>query len=283
MTKYWKDEAKRLLTLEDEFGFLPIAANSKKPLIHWKDHHGLSINKCLSFSSCAAIAVLTGLDLLCLDFDSEKGLDFFAENQIDFTQSTWHVNRSDGSKRFKAFYRPSVLQKARLPLGEFHCINVKNLGLDIFLSHKRYAIVIGSHPQGGEYIWCEGYGPDQLAEPSTKLWDFVIEQSNQNKVITTTTSRSDEWERLSYCPICGRDDRPICSQHRDRRTIRCFQGQTFCAPLDLRRGERFDQTWAYASEQDVDGIGRFSIFVKDSNNKKYSKTVSMLRRYNRGN
>ncbi len=43
-------------------------------------------------------------------------------------------------------------------------------------------IVIGEHPQGGEYIWPEGKGPEQLAEPSEDLWDFVIDQSIKSEI-----------------------------------------------------------------------------------------------------
>ena len=173
----WHKQAKRLEIFNGEFGFLPIAPKSKKPLIEWKSHAGLTIDECLTYPDCSAIAVLTGIHLLCLDFDSEKAVDYLAARDINFTQTSWHVIRNDGSLRFKSLYQPSPAQIEKLPVGEFQQINIDGIGLDLFLSAKRFVIVIGQHPKGGEYVWREGCGPEQLVAPDEKLWNLVVEKS----------------------------------------------------------------------------------------------------------
>lgn len=270
-SKTWLDDARRLVSLEDRFGFLPIKPNSKAPLVQWRNHSGLTIEQCLSNWNCAAISVLTGLDLLCLDFDGLSSLDYAAEQNINFTVNSWHVRRDDEFSRFKVLFEPTAEQIEQLPNGEFVAKHQtkeaidgqKGEALECFLDRGRYAIVIGKHEDGGNYYWPERLGPEDLAAPPKEIWDWVLEMAHkkQPRKITKSSCRSN-WRRLSSCPICGRTERNVCSEHRDGNTIKCFQGSTFSPPTNLQKGELIDGVWAFASEQHVDGIGTFSVFVR---------------------
>ena len=89
ISKTCYDQAKGL---EDYCGFLPIERGSKKPLVKWKDQPHLSLEQALKFNP-AAIAVRSR-NLLTLDYDYLRALNYAASRGIDFTAQTWHIRKT---------------------------------------------------------------------------------------------------------------------------------------------------------------------------------------------
>ena len=135
----------------------------------------------------------------------------------------------------------------------------------------RQIAILGEHPSGGTYLWPDGFGPERLAPPSDAWWQLTVEFSkkfDRKRPISTASSSSGDWLRTSYCEICNRDERTICSKHKDGNSIRCFHGGTFSPPTGLKAGDLVNKTWAYVRDQVVDGIGIFSIFVRHKPSKR---------------
>jgi len=232
----WRDDAQRLASMEGEYGFLPIRPKSKAPLIQWRNHVGLTIAECLSIPNCSAISVITGFGLLCLDYDGESSLDYAAEQGIDFTARSWHARRDDNHWRFKVLFRPTPEQIAQLPKGEFIAKHItkksidgaKGEALECFLDRGRYAIVIGKHQEGGNYIWPPDFGPEALVTPTQEVWKWVLKMAELKKEpLKKSVHRFTKTTRLKPCPICGRDSDLWCET--DGTLIFCMPGTTFNA------------------------------------------------------
>ena len=103
----------------------------------------------------------------------------------------------------------------------------------------RQIAILGKHPSGGSYLWPDGFGPERLATPSDDWWDLTVEFSkkfDRKRPISIVSTSSGDWVRTIYCEICNRDERTICSKHKDGNSIRCFYGGTFSPPTGLKDG-----------------------------------------------
>ena len=237
--------AEKLAEYEEKYPFLP-CDGKKRPLISsWQKSEGLTINQCLNSQGCKAIGVKTGLNLLCLDFDGESAIQFACDMGFNpYKYATFHVGRQKSFSRFKDFFTPTKSQIAELKNGEFQSKKItkppvknsegvvieKGEALEIFLTHKRYAIVLGEHPENDIYDWV-GFSPDNLIPPPPEVWNWVKSmEPNSTPSRPKNIHRPGTTKRLNPCPICGRNDRLWCEETSEG-LIFCMVGTTFSAEL----------------------------------------------------
>ena len=262
------ETAHRLNPLAERFAFIPLSG--KIPLIKgWPKSKGYSINDLLKYQNCSTIGARTGLftgPLLCFDLDGESAW-YWLKSRGMVLPETWIVARSNDAWRRKLLFQPSNQQINQLTTGEF--TYSQKTGdkeqIECFFMGGRQIAILGKHPSGGSYLWPDGFGPERLAPPPDDWWDLTVEFSkkfDRKRPISSAITSSGDWVRTSYCEICNRNERTICSKHKDGNSIRCFHGGTFRPPTGLKAGDLIDPTWAYVRDQVVDGIGLFSIFVR---------------------
>jgi hypothetical protein len=238
--------AEKLAEYAEKYPFLP-CDGKKRPLISsWQKSEGLTINQCLNFQGCKAIGVKTGLNLLCLDVDGESAIQFACDIGLEiYSFGTWYVGREKNFSRFKLFFTPTKSQIAELKNGEFQSKRItkppvknsdgvvieKGEALEVFLTHKRYAIVLGEHPENDNYDWHNDSSPDDLIPPPPEVWNWVKSmEPNSTPARPKNIHRSGTTKRLNPCPICGRDDRLWCEESSEG-LIFCMVGSTFSAEL----------------------------------------------------
>ena len=238
--------AEKLAEYEEKYPFLP-CDGKKRPLIRiWQKSEGLPIVQCLNFQGCKAIGVKTGLNLLCLDIDGESAIQFACDIGLEIYKfGTWYVGREKNFSRFKLFFTPTKSQIAELKNGEFQSKRItkppvknsdgdvieKGEALEVFLTHKRYAIVLGEHPENDNYDWHNDSSPDDLIPPPPEVWNWVKSmEPNSTPARPKNIHRSGTTKRLNPCPICGRDDRLWCEESSEG-LIFCMVGSTFSAEL----------------------------------------------------
>ena len=266
------------------FEYLPV--KGKRPidlngnyLKDWPDKK-FSIEECLSAKGATGIGVKTGLHLLVLDFDGETAFHLASEEGINWPMNEgWEVRRDDEPWRYKQLFTPTPEQIALLPNGEFQGKVVtkkavkdadgevikKAEALEVFLTPKRQVVIIGEHPDGGNYFWPTSNQPEilkPLKPPTDEEWNFVLKLANQKPTASTKSkspSSNGDWDAARPCPICGRDKDEDCRAHKDGDTILCHRGNTFHPPsMDL--GEIIAGTkWAYCGSGE-DCTGTFSTF-----------------------
>ena len=145
------------------------------------------------------------------------------------------VARSNDAWRRKLLFQPTEQLINQLIGGEF--TYSQKTGdkeqIECFFMGGRQIAILGRHPSVSLYIRPDGFGPERLAPPSAQWWQLTIEFAEKfasKKPISTARTTSADWERTSYCEICNRDERTICSKHKDGNSIRCFHGGTFSPP-----------------------------------------------------
>ncbi len=105
--------------------------------------------------------------------------------------------------------------------------------IECFFMGGRQVAILGKNPSGGTYLWLDGFGPERLAHPSAEWWQLIIEFSKEfyrKRPSSSTTTFSGDWVRTSYCVVCNRNEKTICSEHKDGNSIRCFHSGTFYPP-----------------------------------------------------
>ena len=284
----WKNPAllEQLQSLEADLALLPCGGN-KKPLINkWQMHTGFSIAELIAYPGIRAIGARTGVNtgpLLCFDFDGPSALTFGKTHGLVpscRSLATWQVHRSNNPHRLKVLFRPTAEQIEMLPdRSEFQGKTVtrpavkddsgdvieNGEALEVFFTGGRQVILLGRHPDGGNYYWPFEQGPEALSAPPQAWWEHAISIASKDKATqrSKAVTSSDDWRKQLCCEVCGRNQRQICSIHRDGDTVRCFYGSSFSPPDNLRRGQRIGTgTWAYSKDQDVAGIGTFAVFVR---------------------
>ena len=259
------DFAQQLIPLENNFAFLP-CNDQKYPLVKNWQNKSFSIDEILAFDDAQAIGVRTGIGrLLSIDLDGESSFYFlYDRNLIPQYCKTWQIHRSNNDWKMKLLLQITEDQYNELPVKDF--ISKRATGtkeqLEVFFSKGRQVIIAGRHPSRGKYFWPRGFEPDALSAPDPDWWQFILEASQVSHSVTASTTNCRDWERLLNCPICGRNTRNICSIHKDKNTIRCYQGGEFCPPNGLKAGEIIkDGQWAFSRES-ISSLGTFSIFVR---------------------
>lgn len=216
--------------------------------------------------ACTGCGTRTGADangLLVFDLDGMTAFEFAkargCDPHADAAAITWAVYRLDALDRLKLCF--TVPQELWPVLGHVHKLRKLGQGEGIEVYHGQGQIaVLGRHPDGEQYRWKNS--PRQLQEIPPRWWRLALEllDSGDQPGQPRAPRGRGEWRRLRRCPICGRDQRPVCQVHRDGDTIRCFRGSTFSPPANLRRGEVIAGGWAYCGDQET--FGSFAVFVR---------------------
>ena len=278
----------KLYLKESILEYLPV--KGKRPIdldgTYLKDwtNKSFSIKDCFSAKCLTGIGVKTGLHLLVLDFDGETAFHLASEEGINWPMNEgWEVRRDDEPWRYKQLFTPTPEQIALLPNGEFQGKVVtkeavkdadgevikKAEALEVFLTPKRQVVIIGEHPDGGNYFWPTSNQPEilkPLKPPSDEIWNFVLKVANQKKVVTTkakTPSPRGTWRPARPCPICNRTKDNDCSVNNAGDFVLCHHGTTNHPPT-LRVGETIEREgkkWAFCSIGDNhQGDGKCSKF-----------------------
>ena len=188
--------------------------------------------------------------------------------------ATWQVHRAEAPGRLKLLCIPTSEQLQHLERPSFIATaktkppikddqgNViqKGEALEFFFGGKQ-GISCGQHPDGGQYIWPDGLGPEALSAPPEQWWQFAVEQSRSIGASrcdsgVTRYPRGERGRRLDPCPICGRvsgsGSELWCEEKGE--LLFCMNGSTFSAEMShpgLKVGDVIDG-WA-AVKHNVDG------------------------------
>ena len=247
-------------------GKVPIGLNGYY-LKDWNDKK-FPIKTILALPEATGVGVKTSLDLLCQDIDGETALTYAADLGLNFEDS-FQVHRDDDPWRFKVLYEPTPKQIAKLPYGQFQGKVVtkeavkdangdvikKGEALEVFLSSGCQVLITGKHPDGGNYFWPRGFGPENIKPPSDQLWNFVVELANQQDEPKETKycRSSSPVKRLNPCPICGRNRDLWCGETPEG-LILCMNGNTFSSERKhgpLKITDVVDGQWALVKKDDL--------------------------------
>ena len=238
-------ELNRLIPFESELALLPCGAN-KAPLVSgWPQHPGWTVADLLQHKAMQAVGARTGLatgPLICFDFDGLSAVDFGAQHGLcPWDAKAWQVHRDNDAARLKVLFRPTPDQISQLPHGEFSGKTHTGEGeaLEVFFHGGRQVVLIGTHPSGGQYIWPDGLGPEQLCIPPDSWWQHALQVAGlQRKAVRPRSVRGGARAKtrlLDPCPICGRHSggksNLWCSQTADG-LIFCMPGSSFNADSD---------------------------------------------------
>jgi hypothetical protein len=216
--------------------------------------------------------------LLAIDIDGATAVALLQQRGCDpFTAPTWQVRRTTADDRLKVLWRipPDLQDHLPLTIAKKTTKPPTGRGTKDGENVATYygegqVVILGQHTSsGGHYFWPDGHGPEALAEITPEWWALVLEISDSQPTpkasSNNATSNGNNWRRLNHCPICGRDERLICSQSRDRLMIRCFHGGTF-SPPELEPGNVITgsdgQRWAFTKASTCN-LGTFSHFKID--------------------
>tara|TARA_Y100000589_G_scaffold153652_1_gene146351 strand:+ start:679 stop:1557 length:879 start_codon:yes stop_codon:yes gene_type:complete len=257
--------AQGLRPFEKEFAFLPCNNNKVPPIRKWQ-LKSFSIDEIFTFNFLAAIGVRTQVgNLLCIDIDGITAVDYLYErNLIPQHCKTWQVHRSNHDWKMKLLFKltPDQIQKLHSKdINESRATGASEQ-LEIFFYGGRQVIILGEHPSGGQYFSPRGFDIDAVTAPPDDWMELIIEASKGEQAVRRGTSNSKDWTRLDFCPVCKREQNPICNIHKDGNTLRCFHGGTHYPPKDLKKGQIVAKEWAFSSKELSVGIGIFSNFVK---------------------
>ena len=259
----------RLRPHQNRLSFLP--AKGKRPLQDdWPNQPGLTVEELLRYPGCNSVGVRTGPQhgpLAIFDFDGGSALELGCSLGMEpWGWITWQVHRAEAPDRLKLLCIPTPEQLQQLERPSFIATaktkppikddqgNViqKAEALEFFFGGKQ-GIGWGQHPDGGQYIWPDGLGPEALSAPPEQWWQFAVEQSRSALSPRGSTGiprypRGERGRRLDPCPICGRrsgtGSELWCEEKGE--LIWCMNGSTFSAELShpgLKVGDVIDG-WA---------------------------------------
>lgn len=180
---------------------LPCGQN-KNPLIRdWPSSPGLSLVELANFPGVKAVGLRTGPEdgrVVSIDLDGQTAIDKIWEYGLDpFTSGTFIVSRTGNPWRLKLQFKLTAEQAAEIDSFQTK-IHTKAASdgakaeqVEIFYSRHRQVIIGGSHPEGDDYCWVDGAGPEELSAPNGPWWAFIkqchtrAEQPPQNHRKTT--------------------------------------------------------------------------------------------------
>lgn len=237
-----------------------------------------------------------GAGLICFDVDGAAGVEFLQARGCDpfagEALNSWAIVRREDPNRLKILFRLPPAKAEQLgafrrmrplrdPVRDAAGVVIrKGEGIEAYCGVGQI-VVLGLHREsGGQYLW---RGNPQALLDLPPSWEALIDEITPSGATTRRSGSAcgrGDWFRLRRCPICGRDERPVCQQHRDGNTVRCFHGQTFHPPIGLRPGEVIDGDWAYCTDQEV-GWGSFGIFVRHQPRHQQTTPARPSRRHGR--
>jgi hypothetical protein len=234
-------------------------------------------------SWATGVGTRTGADangLIAFDLDGITAQDFARQHGCDpDAADTWAVRRSDTADRLKKLFMASPEQAAQLgqcrlkrstndPVTDDDGnVIVKGEGVEIYHGVGQ-VLLLGNHPDGGQYIWRDGEGPDNCQPLPDNWFQLALLLKEANTTRATTSSKAPRigvngWGKIrGTCPICGRDAHPICGTNQTGDRISCFDGVSFSwskAHPGIKVGKTVrgldGQTWALTAITWNDVIG----------------------------
>ena len=267
-------DLERLKPLQQRLSFL--SAKGKIPQQgDWPNQPGLTVEELLRYPGCNSVGVRTGPQhgpLAIYDTDGNTALELACSRGMEpWGWITWQVHRREAPNRLKLLCIPTPEQLQQLERPSFIATaktkppikddqgNViqKAEALEFFFGGKQ-GICAGQHPDGGQYIWPDGLGPEALSAPPEQWWQFAVEQSRQAAPATSRRHHSNlgPGQRLDPCPFCGRcsgsGSELWCEEKGE--LLWCMPGSTYSAEMShpgLKVGDVIDG-WA-AVKHNTDG------------------------------
>ena len=256
MMKTPKPQLQRLQTLIDKgCCLLPCGAN-KNPLIKsWPSSEGLSLTELCNYPGVKAVGLRTGPEdgrIVSVDLDGETAVDKVCEYGLDPFKGTFIVGRRGDTYRLKLQFQLTPEQAAEIgPFqGKTHTKpasnGAKGEAVEVFATRRRQVIVGGRHPSGENYIWFDSCGPEALAAPDARWWEFIKEchsraQLPPDRQHRAGPGRQSNTRRANPCPVCGRHDGPggsnLWCEYSQSGLLFCMPGTTFSTPAGLRIGD----------------------------------------------
>ena len=257
-TKNWQSQAVRLKPFDGDL--IPVFDAGYRIEGSIKDHN-FTVEDVLAFPNLKAIELRTSLELMCIDFDSEKAFLFAEKRGFNWAENlTWITQRDNQFSRMKILFRRTLEQQK---LGEFY-LDDKEHDLEIFSSSSQPVTVLGHHRESGLYRWF-GTGPEKLIYCPEKVWNFIVELKQEleaKKAPKRRKSSNRNWRPVRPCPICNRSKDDDCSINKDGTFVLCHHGKTHHPP-NLKLGETIQFTgidWAFCG-YGSDAKGEFSKFT----------------------
>lgn len=266
----------RLKQHQERLSYLP--ARGKQPRqADWPNQPGITIDDFFKYPGSNSIGVRTGAQhgpLAIFDIDGESALKLSCDRGMKPSEwITWQIHRHEAPSRLKLLCIPTPKQIKQLERSSFIAtvktkppikddqgnLIQKGEGLEFFFGSKQ-GIVWGMHPDGGRYLWPDGFGPEALSAPPDQWWQFAVEQSRLSHSRHVDNgerrySRADKGRRLDPCPICGR-----CSGNGSElwceakgELLFCMPGATYSADLShpgLKVGDVIDGWAAVKNNRD---------------------------------
>ena len=251
-----KPQLQRLQTLIDKgCCLLPCGAN-KNPLIKsWPSSEGLSLTELCNYPGVKAVGLRTGPEdgrIISIDIDGGTAVDKICEYGLDPFKGTFIVGRLGDTNRLKLQFQLTPEQAAEIgPFqGKTHTKpagnGAKGEAVEVFGTRRRQVIVGGRHPSGENYIWFDSCGPEALAAPNARWWEFIkrchaASAQPPDRQHRAGTCRQSSTRRANPCPVCGRHDGPggsnLWCEYSQTGLLFCMPGATFLAPAGLRIGD----------------------------------------------
>mgnify|MGYP001471419582 CR=1 FL=1 len=259
-TNNWQSQVRRLEPFNGQL--IPVKENGYRADGPVKDHN-YTVESILDFPKLRAIELRTSLELMCIDFDSEKAFLFAEKRGFNWAENlSWIIQRDNQFSRMKILFRRTPKQQK---LGEF-CLDDKEHDLEVFSKSTTPVTVLGHHRESGLYRWY-GSGPEDIIDCPENVWNFILflkKELEKKKTPKTKKRTSRDWRPIRPCPICTRRKDNDCSINREENLVQCHHGKTNHPP-SLRAGDTLSlngDSWAFCKEGD-NAIGRFSLFKKE--------------------
>lgn len=234
---------------------LPCGQN-KNPLIReWPSSPGLSLVELANYPGVKAVGLRTGPEdgrILSIDLDGQSAIDKIWEYGLDpFTSGTFIVSRTGNPWRLKLQFCLTPEQAAEINSFQSRILTkaasdgAKAEQVEIFYSLHRQVIIGGRHPDGDDYLWVDGAGPEALSAPNGEWWAFIKQCHQQARALPEPKRQSPanrgNTRRANPCPVCGRHDGPggsnLWCEYSCSGLLFCMPGTTFSAPEGLRVGD----------------------------------------------
>ena len=234
---------------------LPCGAN-KNPLIKsWPSSEGFSLHQLRDHPGVKAVGLRTGPEdgrIISIDLDGESAVNRVCDFGLNPFAGTFIVGRRGDTHRLKLQFQLTPEQAAEISSFQLKihtkpaADGAKGEAVEVFYTRRRQVIAAGRHPSGENYIWLDGCGPDALAAPDARWWEF-IKRCHAASVRPPAAKRqargsaSTNTRRANPCPVCGRHDGPggsnLWCEYSKSGLLFCMPGTTFSTPAGLRIGD----------------------------------------------
>ena len=233
---------------------LPCGAN-KNPLIKsWPSSKGFSLEQLRDHPGVKAVGLRTGPEdgqIISIDLDGVTAVDRVCDFGLNPFAGTFIVGRRGDTYRLKLQFQLTPEQAAEISSFQLKihtkpaADGAKGEAVEVFYTRRRQVIAAGRHPSGENYIWFDCCGPEALAAPDARWWEFIKEchsraqQPPQNH--RPADRKRSNTRRANPCPVCGRHDGPggsnLWCEYSQSGLLFCMPGTTFSTPAGLRIGD----------------------------------------------